>query len=265
MNESRVIPEPAAQPPVQPQDLVEGLAKGLRVIESFDDEHPTLTATRCAERCGITRTAARRHLLTLVHLGYAATDGKRFWLSARVLRLANSFLDATRLPRLVQPFLQELAEATHETVNLSVLDGHEITYLARSSSSRVLSVGYQRGARAPAHVVAPGPLLAGMLPDAELETWVRQHEFEVHTPNTITDPAVFVQHARTARALGWCICEQQFKPGYSGVAAVLVDRRDRCHGAIGMAVSSSTWSRSDIEARLVPQLLATVAKLRAVL
>ena len=47
--------------------------------------------------------------------------------------------------------------------------------------------------------------------------------------------------------------------------AALVDRRDRCHGAIGMAVSSSTWSRSDIEARLVPPLLATVAKLRAIL
>ena len=265
MNELRVIPEIREAAAVQPQDLVEGLAKGLRVIESFDDEHPTLTATQCADRCGITRTAARRHLLTLVHLGYAATDGKRFWLSARVLRLANSFLDATRVPRLVQPFLQQLADATHETVNLSVLDGHEITYLARSHSSRVLSVGYQRGARAPAHVVAPGPLLAGMLPQAELEAWVRQHEFAVFTPNTVTDPAVFLQHARAARSRSWCIWEQQFKPGYSGVAAVVLDRRDRCHGAIGMAVSSSTWSRADIEQRLVSALQATAASLRAVL
>lgn len=263
MNETRVIPE--GDSAIQPQDLVEGLAKGLRVIEAFDDEHPTLTATQCAQRVGITRTAARRHLLTLVHLGYAATDGKRFWLAARVLRLANSFLDATRLPRLVQPLLQQLAEATHETVNLSVLDGHEVTYLARSNSSRVLSVGYQRGARAPAHVVAPGPLLAGMLPPSELEAWVRQHDFEVHTPATITDPELFMQHAQAARSRGWCIWEQQFKPGYSGVAVPLVDRHDRCHGAIGVAVSSSTWTRAELEARLVPALQATAASLRAVL
>jgi IclR family pca regulon transcriptional regulator len=97
---------------VHAKDLVEGLAKGLRVIEAFDDAHPTLTATECAARCDVTRTAARRHLLTLVHLGYAATDGKRFWLAPRVLRLANSFLDATRLPRLAQPFLQQLAEVS---------------------------------------------------------------------------------------------------------------------------------------------------------
>lgn len=250
---------------MQQQDLVEGLAKGLRVIESFDDEHPTLTATECAERCGITRTAARRHLLTLVHLGYAATDGKRFWLAARVLRLANSFLDATRVPRLVQPFLQQLAEVAHETVNLSVLDGHEITYLARSNGLRVLSVGYQRGARAPAHAVAPGPLLAGMLPQPELQAWVRQHEFAAFTPNTVVDRAEFLQQASAAGARGWCIWEQQFKPGFSGIAAALVDRRDRCHGAIGMAVSASAWSRADIETRLLPALQATAASLRAVL
>src|SRR6478609_7340248 len=210
MNETRVSPRLAV---VQAKDLVEGLAKGLRVIEAFDDEHPTLTATQCAERCSLTRSAARRHLLTLVHLGYAGTDGKRFWLAPRVLRLGNSFLDATRLPRIVQPFLQQLAEATHETVNLSVLDGHEVMYLARSNGPRVLSVGYQRGARAPAHAVAPGPLLAGMLGDAELETWARQHEFTVFSPQTESDPGAFMQSARAARAQGWCILEQQFKPG----------------------------------------------------
>lgn len=266
MNELRVTSYADSGSGVQQQDLVEGLAKGLRVIESFDDERPTLTATECAERCGITRTAARRHLLTLVHLGYAGTDGKRFWLAPRVLRLGNSFLEAARFPRLVQPFLQQLAEGTRETVNLSVLDGHEITYLARSDSQRVLSVGYQRGVRSPAHAVAPGPLLTGLqLSDAELQAWAAQHEFTPFTPSTVTSPELFVQSARAARSQGYSIMEQQYYPGYSGLAAALVDRRGRCHGAIGMAVSSSNWNRADMEARLLPPLLSAVAKVRAIL
>ena len=266
MNEPRVNSETVGVGAVQRQDLVEGLAKGLRVIECFDDEHPTLTATECAQRCGITRTAARRHLLTLLHLGYAGTDGKRFWLAPRVLRLGNSFLEAARFPRLVQPFLQQLAESTRETVNLSVLDGHEVTYLARSDSQRVLSVGYQRGVRSPAHAVAPGPLLAGLqLSDAELEAWVLEHNFTPFTPTTETDPEAFLQRARSARALGYSIVEQQYYPGYSGLAAALVDRKGRCHGAIGMAVASPNWSRAEMEARLLPPLLSTIAKVRAIL
>src|SRR5688500_11921644 len=119
--------KPAAE--INPKDLIEGLGRGLRVIEAFDDDHPRLTATQAAQATGITRTAARRHLLSLVHFGYAASDGKQFWLTPRVLRLGQSYLSAARLPRLVQPFIQRLSLATGETANVSVLDGHEVVYV----------------------------------------------------------------------------------------------------------------------------------------
>ena len=45
---------------IQRKDVVDGLGKGLQVIEAFDQDHPRLTASETAERVGITRTAARR-------------------------------------------------------------------------------------------------------------------------------------------------------------------------------------------------------------
>ena len=111
------------------KDLIEGLGKGLRMIEAFDDDHPRLSPSEAARRAAITRTAARRYLLSLVHFGYAATDGKLFWLTPRVLRLGQSYLGAARLPRLVQPFIQRASLASGETVNVSVLDGHEVVYV----------------------------------------------------------------------------------------------------------------------------------------
>jgi predicted ArsR family transcriptional regulator len=50
-------------------DFIEGMAKGLAVLESFDTERQRLNATLAAQRAGLTRAAARRHLLTLAHLG----------------------------------------------------------------------------------------------------------------------------------------------------------------------------------------------------
>jgi IclR family pca regulon transcriptional regulator len=61
-------------------DFIEGMAKGMAVLESFDTERQRLNATLAAQRAGITRAAARRHLLTLAHLGYLETDGSYFWL-----------------------------------------------------------------------------------------------------------------------------------------------------------------------------------------
>ena len=145
-----------ARPDTDRSLLIEGLGKGLRVIEAFTDDWPRMTATEAGQRTGLTRTAARRYLVSLVHYGYADTDGKHYWLRPSVLRLGQSYLDAARLPRLVRPFLQRLSLQTGETANLSVLDGHEVVYLVRSNSPRILSIGFPVGARMPAHAVSPG-------------------------------------------------------------------------------------------------------------
>ena len=55
-------------PPIDRKLLIEGLGKGLRVIEAFSEDRPRLTATEAGERALLTRTAARRYLLSLVHL-----------------------------------------------------------------------------------------------------------------------------------------------------------------------------------------------------
>ena len=87
-------------------DFIEGIAKGMAVLESFDTERQRLNATLAAERAGLTRAAARRHLLTLAHLGYLETDGSYFWMAPKVLRFSGSYLASSRLPRALQPTLE---------------------------------------------------------------------------------------------------------------------------------------------------------------
>ena len=62
--------------PIDKKDWIAGLDKGLSMLQAFDEHNPRLTATQAGQRCGLTRTAARRYLLTLLHLGYVMTDGK---------------------------------------------------------------------------------------------------------------------------------------------------------------------------------------------
>src|SRR3990167_9074597 len=102
-------------------DFIEGMAKGMAVLESFDTERQRLNATQAAERAGLTRAAARRHLLTLAHLGYLDSDGTHYWLSAKVLRFSGSYLSSARLPRLLQPTLNRLAAQTRESFSAVVL------------------------------------------------------------------------------------------------------------------------------------------------
>ncbi len=247
------------------KDLIEGLGKGLRVIEAFDDQHPRLTPSEVATRSGISRTAARRYLLSLAHFGYAQTDGKQFWLTARVLRLGQSYLTASRLPRAVQPFIQRISMQCGETVNVSVLDGHEVVYVARSNSPRVVSIGYHAGARAPAHVVAPGVVILSTYSDEALDRWLAGHNFCSFTSHTITDPATFRSHVLVARHRDHWMAEQQLDMGLRGLSVVLKDLHGECKGAIGMTVPAQSYTEQQMAERLLPLLREAAQALRPLL
>ena len=248
--------------PIESKDLIEGLGKGLRVIEAFDEDHPRLTPSETAERTGITRTAARRYLLSLAHFGYAATDGKHFWLAPRVLRLGQSYLGGARLPRLVQSFIQRVSMQCGETVNVSVLDGHEVVYVSRSNPLRLVSIGYHVGARIPAHVVTPGVAMLATFGNEALDDWIAAHGFTAFTSHTVTDPATFREHVVSARSLNYWITSQQLDLGLRGIAMALIDRRGECKGAIGMTVQSQAYSVEDLVDRLLPLLREAAQSLR---
>jgi IclR family pca regulon transcriptional regulator len=257
---------PATTPAIQRRDLVDGLGKGLRLIEAFDDDHPQLSTSEAAQRAGLTRTAARRYLLSLVHFGYAATDGKRFWLAPRVLRLGQSYLEGARLPRLVQPFIQRVSVQCGHTVNVSVLDGSEVVYIARSASPRWVTIGYGVGVRVPAHVVTAGVVVLSTFDDAALDAWIAQHDFAKFTAHTTTDRRRFRADVLAARALGYWQTDQQLDLGLRGMSVPLIDRKGRCRGAVGMSVPMPAYkSGQHMVESVLPLLQESAQQMRPVL
>jgi IclR family pca regulon transcriptional regulator len=244
--------------------LIEGLGKGLRVIESFSDEHPRLTASEAGQRAALTRTAARRYLVSLVHYGYADTDGKHYWLLPSVLRLGQSYLEAARLPRLAQPFLQRLSMQTGETANLSVLDGQEVVYLVRSNSPRVISIGFHPGARMPAHVVSPGVVILSTFSKPRLDAWIEAHSFARFTALTITDADRFREAVSAARELGYWLVNQHVDVGLAGLAVALRDRKGHCAGALSITFQAQTYPDDSALVKLLPALQEAAQAIRAV-
>jgi IclR family transcriptional regulator, pca regulon regulatory protein len=251
--------------PIDSGDLIAGVGRALAVIEAFNDEYGRMTVSQVAERTGIPRTAARRYLLNLCHFGYGDTDGKFYWLTPRVLRLGQGYLDGARLPRLVQPFIQRLAMSSGETVNVSVLDGHELVYVARSNSPRVVSIGFYAGARVPAHVVGPGPAILSTLSDVELKTWIAAHEFSTFNSNAVLTPKKFEKMVLHARKANYCISVGNLDQGLTGVAVPLRDRHGECKAALSMTLQSTIWNDALIVDKLLPLIIETSQVLRAVI
>lgn len=262
-------------------DMIEGMAKGMAVLESFDTQRQRLNATLAAERAGITRAAARRHLLTLAHLGYLETDGSYFWLAAKVLRFSGSYLATSRLPRAAQPTLNRLAVQTRESFSTVVLDGDEVVIVARSgfewrrspdekaASPHLLAYGLHLGARLPTHATSTGRVLLAGKSEMEVSVWLEGKSesggLARLTVHTVTDPVRLRQLIDQVRVDDYSITAEEHELDVIALAVPLRDMQGRTVAALN-AVSSPQRMTADILRReLLPLLQEAARELRPLL
>jgi IclR family pca regulon transcriptional regulator len=236
------------------RDWIAGLEKGLMILEAFDYHHPTMTPTQIATRTGITRTAARRHLLTLTHLGYLLQDGNTFMLTPRVLKVGWSYFDSAPLPRILHPFLQQITGALHESAYASVFDNWEQVCIARNGTTRVMTTGFVLGSRVPAQFTAAGLLMLGFQPQDKVREWLQNCELRAFTPYTITDTDYFLQEIEKAKVNGYAIVDQQLQIGVRGIAVPILSRNAALIGAIHVSIPMVNETHQQVKERVLPVL-----------
>lgn len=260
--DSKRVKPPDGRGGLERRDWIAGLEKGMAILEAFGDAQPRMTAAQLGELVGITRTAARRHLLTLAHLGYVGTDGKLFWLTARVLRLGQAYIESSRLARIVQPFLQRVTAGTQEIAYVSVMDGDDIVYIARNGPNRVMNTGYVLGARVSAHVTAAGMVLLALRDSPTAQEWLERATLHSFTSHTITDKARLGAEFSRIQQQGWGVSEQQLELNYRGVAVPLRDAKGQLVGALSVTMPMGHESTTDAVSRVVNVLRETAQALR---
>jgi len=246
-------------------DYIEGMAKGLAVLESFDTERQRLNATLAAQRAGLTRAAARRHLLTLAHLGYLETDGSWYWLAPKVLRFSGSYLASSRLPRAVQPTLDRLAAQTGEAFSAVVLDGDQVVIIARSGPTRLLAYGLHLGARLPAHATSTGRVLLAAKPRAEFAAWLKGRELPRLTAHTTVEPKALRAIVDTVRQQDWCVASEEHEHGVHALAVPLRTMDGRVVAALNVVTQPSRLQAPALLRDTLPLLQEAARQARALL
>jgi len=246
-------------------DYIAGMAKGLAVLESFDTQRQRLNATLAAERAGLTRAAARRHLLTLAHLGYLETDGSWFWLAPKVLRFSGSYLATARLPRVIQPTLNRLAAQTGESFSAVVLDGDQVVIVARSGSFRLLAYGLHLGARLPAHATSTGRVLLAARSRRDFQDWMRGRELPRLTAHTVVEARAFKALIEQVRAQDWCVASEEHELGVHALAVPLRNLEGRTVAALNVVAPPQRLEAAVLRKELLPLLQDAARELRPLL
>ncbi|MDR3522476.1 MAG: IclR family transcriptional regulator C-terminal domain-containing protein [Acetobacteraceae bacterium] len=251
--------------PTESRNYVTALARGLEVIRAFTGHNQQMTLADIARVSDLPRATVRRCLITLQTLGYVESQGRFFSLTPHVLTLAQAYLRSSVLPRVAQPFLEGVSEATGESCSASILNGAEVIYVARSSRKRIASLHRDVGTHLPAYCTSMGRVLLAALSPAELDGFLGRAVLEAHTPHTLTDPAPLRAALARVALEGFCVVDQELEIDLRGLAVPLRNGSGRVVAALNISTQAGRTTREEMLSRLLPALRNAAAEMRPLL
>jgi IclR family pca regulon transcriptional regulator len=238
-----------------------GLAKGLAIVECFDQRHQRLTVTEAATMTGQTPAAARRSMRTLEAVGYLIYDGKFFRPTPRFARLAAAYTGVDPLPGLAMPSLEKLRDQFGESASIAVLDGVEVLFVARAEAPHIVVTGQRVGGRMAAPHSAAGRVLMGGLDEGEVRRVIERGTQGPTTEKTLRGVDEITAEVRAAAARGYSMTDEEVEIGLRAIAVPVIDPTGRIAAAMSMSAPTPRADVSRMVDDFVPALRDAAATL----
>lgn len=211
------------------------IGRVLSILETVGSDGPVVSRSRLSERTGLPRATANRIVADLVATGLLQPADGGVALGLRLFELG--VLAEHRglgLRDAAFPFMQDLYEITHATVQLAVLDGTDVVYLQKISGRSSVRLDTRVGGREPLTCTGSGKLLLAFAPPDLLEAAMREPCLVRRTPNSHADEAALRRELAAIRAQHFAVDDEEFVLGTRSIAAGVL-YRDRVVAALSLS------------------------------
>jgi DNA-binding IclR family transcriptional regulator len=222
------------------------VTNALRILDSLAQD-TSLRVVDVARQLGVADSTAHRLLTALRERGYVIQrpGSAQYEPGPAALRLARRFNTERTLERIAMPHLVALGREVNETVNLQVLVGHEVLFIATVEDSHQLRVAMRAGTRAPSHANAGGKYLLAQLPDDEVRRLL-DGRLDPLTTHTVTTVDQLLTQLREVRRMGYALNTGETDEGVRAVAVGVPDFDGTTLAALTMAAPSMRLPSSRI-------------------
>lgn len=193
---------------------VAAVINAFRIIEMLS-ENETLGVSEITKALNSSKTTTHRLLQSLVEVGMVSqdADSKRYRLTYRLFELGSKIFGNANLVQAANSPMTRLNDITSETVHLGVMDENHMVYLHKLDSKHTIRLASRVGKIAPLHCTSIGKVLLAWRPLHQIESVIRNLDYAVRTPNTITNAKDFQQHLKTVRDRGYAIDQEENEDG----------------------------------------------------
>jgi len=220
----------------EPRYSVQVIEDAAAILGCFGSRNTPLGVSEVGKAVGLGRSKVHRILNTLRYVGFVEQDEvtKKYRLGLRMFELAAAAGSRFDLGPEGRQALQQLVEITSQTVNVGVLRGREVLYVASVSGTGPLRLEIEVGYRAPASCVALGKAMLAFEPPEFIERYL-EGPLPGITQNSITDPERFREELTRSREQGFAVDDEEAFPGMRCISVPIFDHTGSPVAAIAMS------------------------------
>ncbi|MGW4202708.1 IclR family transcriptional regulator [Streptomyces sp. NPDC004726] len=216
------------------------LDRAVWLLDCFRPEGGRRRLSELAAGTGLAKSTVHRLAADLVRLGLLERVGQEYQLGGLLFDLGGLVPRRQELRETALPFLQDLFEATRETVHLGIREDRSVVYLERIHGHEKLPLPSRVGGALPLSCTGVGKALLAFSP-REASEEVLAGPLPRLTPHSVTDPVRLRVMLDQARLAGLAYEEQEAVVGVNCVASPVFAADGTVVAAVSVAVPVARW------------------------
>lgn len=220
------------------------ITKSIQLLNTFTMGKPRLRLKEISDMTGISQPTAYRMLNTLKSFDLVDQDESMYSLGLGLLKYESIVLNSLKIRRVCLPYLQELAMKERININLAVLQGIEVIYVARAETPYSRYGYFHVGMRRPVYCTGLGKVLVSQHP--ELIDRIFEGGVVKCTMNTITDPEVYRKELEKVNLQGYATDLEEWQPGSNCIAAPIKDIEGNVVAGISISGPTTQYTQEQI-------------------
>jgi DNA-binding IclR family transcriptional regulator len=236
--------------------------RALEMFEFLLQQGEPATVGAIVSALRIPKSTAYELVRTLSEAGYLEPSGRGagLFLGRKLFELGMAYRGQVDLLRDGSQIVEELRDASGETVQLSVLENDMMLVLLKEEGSRSIRIISRVGSRVPVNWAAAGRLLVSDLDDATLAALLKGSVRQSPTGRSLTDVPKLIQQIRKFRKQGYATELNETNEHAGCVAAPVIDGSGRCVAAISIVAPEHRLGKPNRE-DLITKVRDAAAKL----
>jgi PcaR/PcaU/PobR family beta-ketoadipate pathway transcriptional regulator len=239
------------------KDYIKSLEKGLSIISLLSRHGSPLKLEELVKISGVRKTSCFRILQTLTRSGFAVKDKDTcgYFIGPKMISIGLAALGSRDVRELALPFMKEIRKKTGTTVNLGILNGHDVIFVERLQSAHIVETNLRVGSRLPVQLSSMGKTILAYLPEAELEAVLKQIRLEKKTEKTITSIAALKSELSKVREKGFALNDEELETGLFAIAVPLLNHAGVAVAAMNISFPLMRHSREEAMKVFCPMIL----------